>query len=907
MFRSLIQPMWLTALALELADESKGQGKSRALAGILLRGCLVGRVRAILGAPPSFASCCLGWLLSVAHISYFPLHLISSVRIPALSSALLTPMILKLALGCPLPDLSLGSCESLCVSSLSLRISVPSWLLVQEDERKDYVLHRWQSVPLPARTEIKNRLWDTMKSADKSFRHRAAEAVAQIAILDLPTDAWKGVIGQLSEGVTNEASPDEFKEACLIALSEICVGSSPNTLMAHSFDILLAIITGMGSPHVELQLVATKALANAIEFSEKNFSNPEQRASIMTLVVKMTTNEDEEVRIATYECLVNIAAAYYVYLPDHMNELYDATLNAIKTDECDHVVQQAIEFWSTICEEETNIFLENKSALDTGAEPMVCHNFIQGAIAQLAQPLFQSLSRGDVDPELETWTVSSAAASCISLIATTLGNDVVDHFVPFVSASINDPEERVREAAVLCFGSIMDGPGTDAIGAIIYEALPVLFERLVDQSQLVKHTTAWCLAKIAQFHPAAITEHLEVFLHTVCNSLQDIPSIAAVCADTIEYLASHIHQEDSAKSPLNPYLADLFNALIAAGDRPDADTASLRIATFSAVRSLVKATPDANIELIDLVLNTFAPRLRESLGGVADAELQGELCGITAACTRRLGEAIGENADNLMELYISLLEARNGVSSIFQEVFMAASAISDVVGAAFIKYMDAFGQYLLIGLNQWQDAELCSQSIQLVSALCFSLGPDFAPYCADIIKIFLQHLDQPDLPEELGPIIVNAFSDIAFVLEGEFATYLTPIMDVLLRFQPYACKRTETEIEWEKIEKINHWRSAILVVYTLILQSCGADHAAAIQPHVSSMTRLLSYIADDRRREDIVNRYACGLIYDIAATYPNRVDSLHRYDPFLEYCRQSSQSEVRTRDAAQNAIDKLNP
>ena len=37
--------MFLTALAVELADESKGNSKSREVAGILLRGCLVGRVR----------------------------------------------------------------------------------------------------------------------------------------------------------------------------------------------------------------------------------------------------------------------------------------------------------------------------------------------------------------------------------------------------------------------------------------------------------------------------------------------------------------------------------------------------------------------------------------------------------------------------------------------------------------------------------------------------------------------------------------------------------------------------------------------------------------------------------------------------------------------------------------------
>lgn len=749
-----------------------------------------------------------------------------------------------------------------------------------------------------------------MQSEKSTYRLRAAEAVAQIAILDLPTDAWPGIVALLSDGVTKESS-DFYKEACLVALSELCVGSNPDTLAAFSFEILFAIITGMDSVHEQLQLVATKALANAIQFSESNFEEETQRNSIMTLVVRMAKSPNDDIRLQAFVCMVNVAISFYSFLGHHMNQgLYTATLEAIQQDPSDDVVMQAIEFWSSICEEETNIFRENEAAAETGADLLPCHEFVQGAIGELAPPLFAALSRGELDPELEDTTVVSSASACITLIASTLGNTVVDYFIEYVSGNINSAEEDLRTASILCFGSIMDGPSTERVAGVIFEALPVLFQRAVDESAVVKHTTMWCMDKIAEFHPAAIADHLPTFLEVACATFAtETAAIAAAACNAIQALAQHVLYDKREESPLNPHLEGLFKALTEVSDRPDADDAALRISAYSAIRALVTATPDSQIGHIQTVIDIFAPRLHQTIGSAIDSGLQGELVGITCSCVHRLGPGgVSETfADTLMEIYLELLRTRSGVPGIYIEVFMATGALCYAVGEGFSRYINSVADYLLLGLQQWQDAELCSQALALTSAICYALKADFAPYCGQLITLFIEHLNRgAELPSTLGPLIVNNFADIAFALQGEYVTYLPTVMDTLQRYQVDACKVTDEMTEWAQIELTNKWRESLLSNYSIVLQSCCPDHSQTVRPYVNSMTRLLTFIASDRRREDDVNRLACGLIYDIMAEFPELKNTLHNYDGFLQYCLSSSQSADSTIDAAQNAIDRIN-
>lgn len=69
-----------------------------------------------------------------------------------------------------------------------------------------------------------------------------------------------------------------------------------------------------------------------------------------------------------------------------------------------------------------------------------------------------------------------AAATCLSLFAQCVGNAIITSVVPFIEANIQNEDWRHREAAVMAFGSILEGPD------------PAVLSPLVEQVILFYHT-----------------------------------------------------------------------------------------------------------------------------------------------------------------------------------------------------------------------------------------------------------------------------------------------------------------------------------------------------------------------------------------------------------------------------------
>jgi importin subunit beta-1 len=79
----------------------------------------------------------------------------------------------------------------------------------------------------------------------------------------------------------------------------------------------------------------------------------------MQMVFSAAVSEEQKVREIAYQCLHEIAFLYYECLPSFMQFILDLTANAMKKES--EVVQlQAIEFWSTICDVESDIARENE-------------------------------------------------------------------------------------------------------------------------------------------------------------------------------------------------------------------------------------------------------------------------------------------------------------------------------------------------------------------------------------------------------------------------------------------------------------------------------------------------------------------------------------------------------------------
>ena len=156
-----------------------------------------------------------------------------------------------------------------------------------------------------------------------------------------------------------------------------------------------AILTGVVSSmrpeevNMDLRYVATKALTNALDYAEGNFEREQERNYIIEMVCHGTSARDPKVREAALECFVRVAENYYQHLPTYIATIFQLKETAMN-DEVEGVAMQALEFWSTVADEEFECLLDVKEGKENKS-----FFFIGNALNQLVPLLLNQLTKQD--------------------------------------------------------------------------------------------------------------------------------------------------------------------------------------------------------------------------------------------------------------------------------------------------------------------------------------------------------------------------------------------------------------------------------------------------------------------------------------------------------------------------------
>jgi importin subunit beta-1 len=212
--------------------------------------------------------------------------------------------------------------------------------------------------------------------------------------------------------------------------------------------------------------------------------------------------------------LVAIGELYYDKIGAYVQRIYELTTAALQNpEECEDVKLQAMEFWASLADAESEIQLENEDARAAGADADVAEYFgiVQTLFPHLAPIVLAALpvdehSEPDDLADADDWTLPMAAAVCLKSVAACIEDAVVAPVLPFVQQHIGSEQWRLREAAVMAFGSILEGP-QDSITPTLPAALPELLRLMVEDPALsVRDTTAWAVGVVCQLHPIAICQ-----------------------------------------------------------------------------------------------------------------------------------------------------------------------------------------------------------------------------------------------------------------------------------------------------------------------------------------------------------------------------------------------------------------
>lgn len=752
-------------------------------------------------------------------------------------------------------------------------IQIKNAISAKSEAQRQRVSLRWMTnVPDDVKNNIKQMLLQTLGSHEKSIRSVAAVAIAKIAAIEVPEGKWPDIVPVLHHNITSAQSPEGLKQSSFEALGIICE-ECPEPLQDKSSMILTAIASGMGDGvNNEIKFSATKALANCLDFVKSNFALQNDRNTIMQMVFKASQCPDERVRVAAYQCLVEIGSSYYKYLPEYMQTIFKLTAHAIQ-NESEDVSLQAMEFWSTICDEEILLLEEEQDAQEKQQEPEnKCHRFMENALPHFAPMVLLCLAKQSEDVDDDTWNPAMAAGTCLDLMAQCTGDAVVDFVLPFVQSNIQSPNWRLKEAAILGFGSILDGPSPDKLRPLVQSAFLIILNHLKDPSALVKDTAAWTIGRICNLLPETINEKvLDPLMNALVVTLKDVPKVAANICWAIHNLATAMELGDGATtSPLSRYFEGLIRNLLQTTDRPDVYESNLLTSAWEAINLLIHTAAPDTYPLIGQLVPALIGKLRTTLTqqGLTGEdrekqnEIQGLLCGSLQVIIQKLDDTVVKpHADDLMRLFLQVLHSKT--ATVHEEALLAISAIATRVGEDFEKYMEAFKPFLMLGLQNSAEHHVCKDAVGVVSEISAALKKKMTVICDDLMRVLLHNLQNPLMERSVKPHIISCLADVALAVEGYFERYLPFVMMMLVQ----ASQVKFDTLDYDNHEYLNQLREAILEAYTGILQGLAGDHKEGLFVQFAEPVVLfLDTVAQDQDKEEGVTRAAVGVIGDLAST-----------------------------------------
>lgn len=768
---------------------------------------------------------------------------------------------------------------------------------------------------------------------EQSRPSSAAQCVAYVAVTELPHNQWLDLINMLVNNVVQATSTEMQKEATLEAIGYICQEIDSDVLVSQSNAILTAIIHGMRStePSNHVRLAATQALLNSLEFTKANFDKETERNFIMEVVCEATQSTDTQISVAALQCLVKILSLYYQYMEPYMSQaLFPITLEAMKSEN-DAVSLQGIEFWSNVSDEEVDLAIEESEAKEAGRPPTrVSRHYAKGALQYIAPVLMQKLTKQEELDDEDDWNPCKAAGVCLMLLASCCEDEIVPYVLPFVKDNIKSDNWRYRDAALMAFGSILGGLETSTLKPLVEQAMPTLIELMYDTSVIVRDTAAWTFGRICEIIPeAAINEtYLKPLLESLVTGLKAEPRVAAnVCwaftglADAA-YEAADMNDETSQPDTycLSQFFEFIVQRLLETTDRPDGAQANLRPAAYEALMEMVKNSPRDCYVTVQKTTMVILERLQTVLQmetHIASQndrsqfnDLQSLLCGTLQSVLRKVTpEDAPQISDHIMTAMLQMFNSNSCKSGGVQEdALMAVSTLVEVLGEGFLKYMDAFTQFLYIGLKNHQEYQVCGTAVGLTGDIFRALKTKALPYCDEIMTLLLENLGDNSVHRSVKPQILSVFGDIGLSIGPEFKKYL----DVVLQTLAQASQAQVDRSDFDMIDYLNELREGVLDAYTGIIQGLkGAGNTPhmdvmLLEGHIPFIVNFLTVIAQDTEKSDSIIAVAAGVVGDLCTAFGANVLPLVDQEPINEMLTQGRRSRTnRTKTLATWATKEL--
>ena len=586
--------------------------------------------------------------------------------------------------------------------------------------------HRWMQLDAATRAVVKDGLLTALRSTEPGVPHFAAFTAAEVACVELPFNEWPGFVAALTENLNNNNNNTANANAAtanraniqqgtlecfgytlerIAEVEEKLEGEVPELPVETVDKMLTSIVSCVQQPSVKnqnaddeaLRVAALQALKNSLMFVRKNMEVKAERDFIMKNAIMGATQATfPALRSLAFSCLDQAAELYYEHLKDYMTDIFQLTTHAIQNDPDESVKMNAIEFWNTIAIVEQQLLDEEEIARANGVplDRPGCQKYTQLALAQLVPLLLQTLTTQDENADDDDIGLSTTGSICLETISQTVEGHIIPLVLPFVQQHINSDNWHFRDAAIVAFAGILDGPDTESVRSFIVEIIAVLLGAFADPHETVRQSAVHCISTICRLHVAAIQrDQLRSILEALVQKLREPARVAAYACTAIYNIARAVKntpgggEQQHQTNVLSSVLMPVLQALFVVGDRDDVSEHNLRGNSMEAVAELIASAAMDVYPILVKIIPEINLRYSKAFQSNEDMDTKMQLLGslsiVYNALLLKLSKAdIAQHADTIMQNLTEILRIPN--AACHDDVLLAVGNMANIMEEDFL-------------------------------------------------------------------------------------------------------------------------------------------------------------------------------------------------------------------------------
>lgn len=742
---------------------------------------------------------------------------------------------------------------------------------------------RWQSLTIDQRKVLRKEILKVLGSKYPIARKVAALIIAKIAAIELPLREWDELMPLLLKtlkDITLNNVAVSLWESTMLCLAYITEEVNADFLVAHTANILESVKFGIDHNDPAININSLKTLFHTLCFTTKNFEHEHQRRLIVEeMIIKGCKTENPKVQLHGFLCLCELVTYHYDHMLSFMQPIFELTKVGM-TCGMPEIGKQSTEFWALVCDEE----IERERRRIANEKPnLPSREYGKRAAQHLLPVLISNIVQKNEEYDTDEWTIQKAAASCLTLFAELIKNDILQHVLPFVKARVESEDWKIREAAILCFGLVLGGPDPSTLTPLCKQMFPVIVKNLQHPNIHVKDTSVWVLGQMFKMVPGVLStqESLDKTLDILLQALNDRAQIAFhVCwaIQNIADLASPQKVTERSKStPISPYLSKLILGLLRRSDHPDSNQNDLLNSCNEAIISIIESSGTDDRKLLMEVLGEMMKRLGNLVSKVTsdkDVHHMNQIRGIVSVIGTVIltvgpdgfkdGEA-EKRADLIMQQLMRVLRADD--CYVKEEVVLAIIPMVNALGENFTRYINSLNPEMnlvrLILKNIEKPAvqpKLTEVSVSLIGNIAAACGNSIASLCDDLVSYLIHSMVDNELAIWVKPAIISCIGDIAIAVNGNFTRYLTYVMDLLFQAGGNSIITDDEDI----LDSIQRVRESVLEACSCIVESLRTeDVGAPLLQYVNGCILLIESVLQDTHHTISIRRNSLNLVFDI--------------------------------------------